>query len=70
MVTGQANDDEEGQLAPPAEVADEMAVMDVYQQQPMQSREKQAINHFNRTTDEIMVIIIFDLTQLQLCVRR
>ena len=67
MVSGQTNDQlddddvesvpppqKKGRMDPPAEVADEMAVVDV--QQPMFSREKQTINHFDRTTDEIMVI--------------
>ena len=73
-MVGKTNDNDEsvppqkkGQIAPLAET-DEMAVVDA--KQPMLSREEQAINHFNRTTDEIMVIIIIILAQLQLCVQR
>jgi len=43
-------------MDPPAEVADEMAVD---AKQSMLNHEKQAINHFGRTTDEIMVIIFY-----------
>ena len=67
MLAGQTNDhlDEDQESVPPrkkrrmapqqTDEANEMA-MDV--QQPMLGREEQAINHFDRTTDEIMVIII------------
>ena len=56
-MVGQTNDDKKCRIAPLAE-ADEMAV-DV--QQSMLDRKEQAINHFDRNTDEIMVIIFNSL---------
>ena len=65
MVAGQTNDDEksvppqkERRVATPTETG-----MAVDAKRPIFKREKQAINHFKRTSDEIMVIIIsfFDL---------
>ena len=64
-MTGQTNDQldneesgspQKNRIAPPKKVADEMTAVDA--KQPMLSHEKQTINHFEMTTDEIMVIII------------
>ena len=79
-MVGQTNDqpdnDEEsvppqkkGRMTPSSE-ADEMAV----DTQSMLDREEQAINHFNRTTDEIMVrffdFISENLAILEMCAER
>ena len=60
-MAGKMNDGEKSvpsqkkaQIAPPAELADEMAVD---AKQPMFSRDEQAINHFKRISDDIMVIL-------------